>query len=63
MKNPGGGAFALWRQDDHGHRFLVGYYSTRAEAERRLAELTRVPHKQSYWISAADRYPDPMELP
>jgi len=62
MKNPGGGAFALWRQDDHGHRFLVGYYSTRAEAERRLAELTRVPHKQSYWISAADRYPAPMEL-
>jgi len=63
MNGPGGGAFVLWRQDDHGHRFRVGCYPTRAEAERRLAELTRVQHKQSYWISAIERVPDPTELP
>jgi hypothetical protein len=42
--------FELWRQDDHGQRFLVGRYPTLAEAERRLAELTRSQHRQTYWI-------------
>lgn len=42
--------FELWRQDDNGHRFLVGRYETLDAAERRLAELTRAQHKQSYWI-------------
>jgi hypothetical protein len=51
------GACELWRQDDHGNRFLVGRFATRAAAEQRLAELTRVTHKQTYWIEmpAADR--------
>ncbi len=44
-------AFELWRQDDNGHRFLVGRFPTRGEAERQLAELTRAPHKQTYWIN------------
>ena len=43
--------FELWRQDDNGNRFLVGAFSDRAVAERRLAELCRNPHKQTYWIS------------
>jgi len=43
-------AFELWRQDDHGQRFLVGRYPTLDEAELRLAELTRSQHKQTYWI-------------
>lgn len=44
--------FELWRQDDNGNRFLVGRYPTLDEAEAQLAELTRTPHKQSYWIAA-----------
>jgi hypothetical protein len=43
--------YELRRQDDHGHRFLVGRFATLAEAERRLAELTRCQHKQTYWIA------------
>ena len=45
--------FRLWRQDDNGNRFLVGCWPDLAAAEARLAELARVPHKQTYWISAA----------
>ncbi len=41
----------LWRQDDHGNRFLVGSFPNRIAAEARLAELTRSPHKQTYWLS------------
>ena len=40
----------LWRQDDHGNRFLVGCFPTLAAAEQRLAELAHMPHKQTYWI-------------
>lgn len=41
----------LWRQDDNGNRFLVGTFADRAAAEQRLAELTHVQHKQTYWIT------------
>lgn len=50
--------FELWRQDDHGQRFLVGRYPTLAEAERRLAELTRSQHKQTYWIDQIRTVPE-----
>jgi hypothetical protein len=50
--------FELWRQDDHGHRFLVGRFPTRAAAEQRLIELTRTPHKQSYWVTASENPPE-----
>ncbi len=43
-------SFQLWRQDDNGNRFLVGIFSERKIAEGRLDELTRAPHKQTYWI-------------
>ena len=43
--------YELWREDDNGNRFLVGTYPDRTAAERRLAELTRCPHKQTYWIA------------
>lgn len=46
--------FELWRQDDNGLRFLVGRYASIDAAERRLAELTRAQHKQSYWIVEID---------
>jgi hypothetical protein len=41
----------LWRQDDNDQRFLVDRYSTREEAETRMAELMQGHHKQTYWIS------------
>ena len=47
--------FELWRQDDNGGRFLIGCYSRRLEAEAKLAELSRVAHKQFYWIVELDR--------
>lgn len=40
----------LWRQDDNGHRFLVGEYQDKADAEARMAELMVCIHKQTYWI-------------
>ena len=43
--------FELWRQDDNGNRFLVGVFIDRSAAEYRLAELTRNPHKQTFWIT------------
>jgi hypothetical protein len=55
------GGFELWRQDDHGRHFLVGCYATLVEAELRLAELTRTPHKQSYWINSPSGAPDRSE--
>jgi hypothetical protein len=42
--------FELWRQDDNGIRFLVDRFNERSAAEKRLAELTRCHHKQTYWI-------------
>lgn len=47
-------AWQLWRQDDNGHRFIVGAYETREQADVRMAELMRVLHRQIYWISEAD---------
>ena len=46
--------FDLWRQDDNGNRFLVNSFPERRPAEKRLAELTRSPHKQTYWITERD---------
>jgi len=47
-------AWELWRQDDNGNRFLVGRYGIRSAAEAKLAELSRVLHKQTYWISVVE---------
>ncbi len=44
-------SWELWRQDDNGNHFLVGIYRDRTVAEEKLAELTRTPHKQTYWIT------------
>jgi len=43
-------SFELWRQDDNGNRLLIGCYADRSAAEAQLARLTRVLHKQIYWI-------------
>lgn len=44
-------AWQLWRQDDNGNVFLVGTFVLPEHAEKRLAQLTRCQHKQTYWIS------------
>jgi quinol monooxygenase YgiN len=43
--------FELWRQDDNGNRFLIDVFTSRVDAECRLADLMRNPHKQTYWIT------------
>ena len=43
--------YELWRQDDNGNRFLLGIHDNLESAEKRMAELSRYPHKQMYWIS------------
>jgi hypothetical protein len=43
--------FELRRQDDNGNRFLIGAFINRDGVEKMLAELTRNPHKQTYWIT------------
>jgi len=48
-------AWELWRQDDNGNSFLVGRYDRKSAAESKLAEISRVLHKQTYWISAVKR--------
>jgi hypothetical protein len=48
-----GNKCALWRQDDNGNRILVGIFATREEAQARLEDLSRHPHRQIYWIEAA----------
>jgi hypothetical protein len=50
-------SFELWRQDDNGNRFLVGSFSDRSGAEERMGELTRIPHKQLYWIAERKEIP------
>jgi len=51
MISENGVSYELWRQDDNGNRFKVGTFPDRAGVEKRLAELTRTPHKQTYWIT------------
>lgn len=40
----------LWRQDDHGQRYLVGTYPCRSDVAIVLRRLTVYQHKQMYWI-------------
>lgn len=50
-------SYCLWRQDDHGNRWLVGRFERRTAAEERMAALSRVLHKQSYWIEEEVAWP------
>jgi hypothetical protein len=46
--------FVLWRQDDNGNRFQVGIFASQESARLRLEELTRVSHRQIYWIERVE---------
>jgi catechol 2,3-dioxygenase-like lactoylglutathione lyase family enzyme len=43
--------WAVWRQDDHGNRFLISRGHSRTEAERLCLEFEARGHKQTYWAS------------
>jgi len=45
---------SLWRQDDHGHRYLVGTFPCRSDVAIVLRRLTMYQHKQMYWIEKGD---------
>jgi hypothetical protein len=49
--------FTVWREDDNGQRFPIEAFSDRGAAEACIARLTRVPHKQFYWIDEAPSDP------
>jgi hypothetical protein len=42
--------WALWRQDDNGHRFLVSVRLNLSDAEQEKKLYEKLGHKQFYWI-------------
>ena len=44
-------AHEVWRQDDNGGQFLVESCICRADANRRVDQLTARGHKQTYWAT------------
>lgn len=42
-------AWAVWRMDDAGNRFVVRERLTREAAERLVDEFAARGHKQTYW--------------
>jgi hypothetical protein len=42
--------WALWRQDDNGHRFLVSVRQTLSDAEEEKRLYEELGHKQFYWV-------------
>ena len=45
--------WAVWRQDDHGNRFMVTVARCRADAARLADAYEAKGHKQLYWIERA----------
>ncbi|MDQ0992847.1 SPOR domain-containing protein [Streptomyces sp. V3I7] len=43
------------RQDDNGHRYRVGRYATRAEAQKIADTLDGRGHRQLYWVERVGR--------
>jgi hypothetical protein len=48
-------AWALWRQDDNGHRFLVCVKSTKAGAEELRRRYESLGHKQYYFVEPIEK--------
>ena len=61
--SPAGGAWSVWRQDDHGNRFEVRQGLSQADALRLVAEFEARGHKQSYWAEPGSaQLPQSQEL-
>jgi hypothetical protein len=48
--------WALWRQDDNGHRFLICVRGSKEEAEGLRASYESLGHKQYYFV---EPFPQP----
>jgi len=44
--------WCLWRQDDNGHKFMVGVFSSEVDAWARYRQYEEGYHKQTYWIES-----------
>jgi hypothetical protein len=42
-------SFELWRQDDHGNKYLVRHVATQQAADTWVETMTARGHKQTYW--------------
>lgn len=42
--------FEVWRQDDNGNEFNMGWRQEYEEAQKMIAELSAKHHKQTFWI-------------
>jgi hypothetical protein len=48
-------AWALWRQDDNGHRFIVCVMGSRVEAEELRRHYENLGHKQYYFVEPIEK--------
>jgi hypothetical protein len=58
-KPPTAATWTVHRQDDNGNRFVVRTGLSREEAERLVAELEALGHKQLYWAEASQGRAEP----
>jgi len=47
-------AWGIWRQDDHGHKYLVQIVGFEEGARLLAARLEAAGHKQTYWVQRVE---------
>jgi hypothetical protein len=54
QENQGGSKnlWALWRQDENGHRFIVSVVRKQEQAQQERQSYESLRHKQCYWIES-----------
>lgn len=52
LESPEPTRWRIWRQDDNGHRAVVGSFTALRKARITLANLEASTHKQMYWIES-----------
>ncbi len=43
-------SWSVWRQDDNGNQFLIGFNMSKAEATQMVCHYESLGHKQYYWL-------------
>jgi len=51
--------WALWRQDDNGHRAAIATFTGLRKGEAALRHYESLPHKQLYWLTEDDGHDRP----
>lgn len=51
--------WALWRQDDNGHRAAIATFTGLRKGEAALRHYESLPHKQLYWLTEDDGHDQP----